>query len=106
MSTLTLSNYAVIKWYNSIQKWRATEDIHLAMVNVDYIEKKIAFAARSAMERNNDLVKKYFYLDDKGQVKMEGEKGKEQPCFLPDKTKEGYDEEYKALMTKTDTYKF
>lgn len=101
MSTLTITNAAILRWWNTIQKWRATEDIHLGLhPNIGYLENKIRFPANGIMNATNAITKRYYYLDEAGQVKYEGETGKELPCLLPDMKEDDYDKEVQELMSK------
>lgn len=92
---------SVLKWHNTIERWKATEDIHLGLnPNIVYLANKILFPVRRITDELNAITKRYFFLDEHGQVKYEGEQGKETPCMLPDKKIEDYDAEVKAVQTK------
>lgn len=98
------TNYArILKWNNTIAKWRATGDVHepLNFHQIKFLEKKIAFPMGIIINKSNELAKKYFELDETGQVKYtQAEEGKESTAILLEGMKrEDYDDEMRELYS-------
>jgi hypothetical protein len=72
----------VLKWNNTIAKWKHEKDVHYALLChlIAHLEKKIAFAVKDIINHVNGLTKKYFFLEN-GDVKYMSDEPNAKPVM-------------------------